>query len=50
MMQFFLNAARAFQLGWAISMIQDKIDAIKNLENPKDAGGRRSGKWVYPCW
>jgi mRNA-degrading endonuclease RelE of RelBE toxin-antitoxin system len=29
-------------------MIQGKIEDIKLLEAPRDAGGRRGDKWAYP--
>ena len=33
---------------WAQSMVRGKIETIKNLENPRAAGGKHGGKWAYP--
>jgi len=42
------SARRASFQPWAQGVILEKIEAIKTLENPREAGGRYGGKWAYP--
>lgn len=45
----FWNSHVGHQPGWVKSLVRNKIDEIRELDDPRSQDGEYRGKWVYPA-
>ena len=45
----FWNSHVGHQPGWVKSLVRNKIDEIRELDDPQIPGREYRGKWVYPA-